>query len=68
MLAGLATTGYVMTIETFWGVDWVEEVHEMLASALLALIAIHVFGAVLTSLMHRENLIAAMITGRKRPN
>jgi cytochrome b len=65
-LAGLAATGYMMTIESFWGVDWIEEVHETLASGLIALIAIHVFGAVLTSLMHRENLVAAMITGRKR--
>ena len=42
------------------------ESHEWLAWALLAVICVHVAGAVVSSMLHRENLVAAMITGKKR--
>jgi cytochrome b len=44
---------------------WMEEVHEVLASTMLGLVALHVVAVVLSSLLHRENLVAAMIHGRK---
>lgn len=43
-----------------------EGLHETLANALLALIAVHVFAVIAMSMLTRENLIAAFITGRKR--
>jgi hypothetical protein len=45
--------------------DRMRELHEWLAWAVLWLIAAHVAGAVASSLAHRENLVAAMLTGRK---
>jgi cytochrome b len=47
--------------DEFW-----EEVHETIAYFTLFLVAIHVGGASLSSMVHRENLIKAMITGRKQ--
>lgn len=41
------------------------EAHELLAWVLLALTAVHVVGVLLESFIHRENLVAAMITGYK---
>ncbi|HWU64214.1 MAG TPA: cytochrome b/b6 domain-containing protein [Ensifer sp.] len=66
MISGIVTTGYMMTTDTFWGIEWVEDVHKTLVYSTLGLIVLHVAGVVLASVEHRENLARAMITGWKR--
>lgn len=44
----------------FW-----EDIHEGTASALFILIFLHISGALLSSKLHNENLVMAMITGKK---
>jgi cytochrome b len=47
------------------GGETFEEIHELLANAWLVMVVVHVAGAVVASLAHRRNLIAAMITGHR---
>ena len=47
------------------GGDVLEELHEGLSFAMLAVVAVHVAGVVVSGIMHGENLVRAMITGLK---
>lgn len=42
-----------------------EELHEGLATAMLTIAGLHVAGVIVASLAHRENLVRAMMNGRK---
>lgn len=65
-VAATCATGIMMTSDAYWGAKWVEETHEVLANLTVGLIALHVLGVLIASFEHRENLVAAMFTGRKR--
>jgi len=47
--------------DEFW-----EEVHEATVNTMLLLILLHIGGVIFASLQHKESLVRAMITGRKK--
>lgn len=64
-LSATCASGYAMTSDVFWGAKWIEEVHEACAHICVGLVILHVAGVAVSSLLHGENLVKAMITGRK---
>ena len=47
------------------GGEALEELHEFASNAMLAIVVIHIAGVVVSSVLHHENLVRAMITGFK---
>lgn len=67
LVAAAGVSGWMLTTDAYFGEEWVEEVHEVIANVLMVMVGFHVTGVVYTSVHHRENLIRAMFTGRKLP-
>jgi len=58
-------TGWLYTLDRFWGLAWLEWLHYSLAWTLIGLIGLHLIGVAFTSWRHKENLVAAMLHGSK---
>lgn len=63
VLAGI--TGWMQTLDAFWGEEWLEELHEGIANGLLGLAALHAAAAVVMGRIERTRLVKAMFTGIK---
>lgn len=66
MVTVIGVTGWMLTLDAFWGNGTVENLHVISVDATLVAIAIHVGANLYASVRHRENLIASMVTGNKR--
>lgn len=65
-VAATALTGWLCTTDRYWGDERMATLHLGLAWALPALVAVHVAGVVVTGRRHRDRLVVAMFSGRKR--
>lgn len=66
-VAAAALTGWLQTTDAFWGSDLMEGLHETMATLILVLVGLHVGGVLLACVRHGENLVSAMLDGRKAP-
>lgn len=60
---GMGMTGWMLFNDL--GGSFVEQGHEALASIMVTIVIIHVCGVLLSSILHNENLIRAMLSGYK---
>ena len=65
LLAVVSGSGWLSETDAYFGVPWVDHLHHVSAHLLLVLIGVHLAGVLLSSWLHQENLVLAMITGRK---
>lgn len=59
-------SGILLTTDAFWGSDSMDYLHGILANVALCFILLHLAGVLWTSFRTRENLVASMLTGKKR--
>lgn len=62
----ISVSGWLYTTDRFWGVAWVEMIHSKATDVLFVLVVLHVAGVFYASWRHHENLVGAMLHGRKR--
>ena len=58
-------SGWMSETDRFFAVAWVEDLHSACGNLMLFLVIGHVLGVIASSLLHRENLVRAMVTGLK---
>lgn len=66
LLSATTLTGWMTTLDAFWGDKWLEHLHGTIANCIMVLAFVHAGAAVIESWRHNENLIWSMVTGRKR--
>jgi len=65
LILGVASGASGVLVYEELGGDVLEEVHDVVSYAMLTVVAVHILGVMVSSLIHRENLVRAMFTGWK---
>ncbi len=58
-------SGWMQTLDAFWGEEWLQELHGHAANLLVALATLHALAAIVMGRLERTHLIRAMFTGVK---
>ncbi|HXZ15489.1 MAG TPA: cytochrome b/b6 domain-containing protein [Roseiarcus sp.] len=66
LLAAVSITGWLLTLDAYFGNEALEELHEGIADLILVLAGAHAAAAIYEGRRQKENLVWAMVTGRKR--
>lgn len=65
LLSLIVLTGWMQRWDMFWGVAWVEEMHEVLANIAMIAVVIHITAVVVMERKLGISLIRTMITGKR---
>ena len=65
LLILVAVSGWMLTLDMFWGEDWVEEFHEISANVTMAAVVVHVSAIILVEKLTNISLIKTMLTGKR---
>jgi cytochrome b len=61
----LGTTGWMQTLDAYWGEEWLQDLHLDIGNVLIGLATLHALAAIVMGRLERTRLIKAMITGVK---
>jgi len=62
----LAITGWLAGTDTFLGEDWPVDIHKTVSYMLQVVVLVHLSAVAFMSKLQKQNLVSAMITGRKQ--
>lgn len=65
LVLSLGLTGWLQGTDAYFGEEWLQELHEILANSLMLLVGLHAGAALIMGRMERTRLIKAMVTGIK---
>lgn len=65
MVLALGLTGWMQTLDAFWGLEWLQDLHEGLGEWLLPMVGLHAAAAIIMGRIERTRLVKAMVTGVK---
>lgn len=61
----LGTTGWMQTLDAYWGEEWLQNLHRYIGNVLIGMATLHAMAAIVMGRIERTRLIKAMITGVK---
>jgi cytochrome b len=67
LVVAAGVSGWALSVLGEDEYEWLEDLHEALANGLIGAVLVHLAGVAWGSIRHGENLVRAMLTGRKRP-
>ncbi len=65
LVLSLGVSGWMQTLDAFWGEEWLMGLHELLGNLLISLVTLHAIAAIVMGRLERTRLIRAMVTGIK---
>lgn len=65
LVLALGLTGWLQGTDAFFGEEWLQDLHEWLAHALLIAAGLHAAAAIVMGRIERTRLVRAMVTGVK---
>lgn len=63
----LGATGFLMGTDTYFGEEWLEDLHVAISKGVQALVLLHLLGLLSHSVRRRRHAWLAMITGNRVP-
>ena len=65
VVLALGTTGWIQTLDAYWGEEWLQNLHRFIGNFLIGLATLHALAAIVMGRLERTRLIKAMVTGVK---
>lgn len=65
LVIALGVTGWMQGTDTYFGEEWLQELHEVLANLLMLSVGLHAAAALVMGRIERTRLVKAMVTGVK---